>query len=127
MGRMLTAVTATSASVANVEVPDDLRAELVELYRFLSENPGKRGSATFDTADELTEFVKQARSWAATNDVEFRKVRGSETDTSLMFYLRDPISEEDKERAAAAREAAKAKREAEGNGTPGRKPSGKAK
>ena len=123
MGRLLTAVTASAVSAsAAVEVPDDLRTELVELYKHLQQHPEQRGHATFDTPDELATFVKQAKSWATTNEVQFRVVRGSATDTSIAFYLRDIPTEAEREAAAKAREEAAAKRAAEGKAKPGRKP-----
>jgi len=127
MARLLTAVPAATPSLPMVEVPDDVRAELVDLYRHLTEHPNLRGEANFDTSEDKAEWLRQAKSWAVTNDVEFRKVRGSETETGLKFYLRNPQTAEEKAQAEAAREATRKAREAEGKGTPGRKPSGKAK
>lgn len=119
----LTAIIATSAS-APVDVPDDLRAELVELYKHLKDHPDQRGHATFETPDEAALFVRQVKAWAAANDVEYRQVRGSasEDGLSFAFYLRDPLSDADKEAAQAERAARAAERVKAGKGKPGRKP-----
>jgi len=125
MARLLSAVPASTVSTASVEIPDDLRAELVEQYRFLKENPHMRGTATFDEPAELALFEKQARAWATANDVEYRAVRGTRGDTSVSYYLRDRVTPEAKEAAKAEQEAKAAQRAAEGKAKPGRKPKAK--
>lgn len=82
-----------------MDVPDDVRKDLEELWAHLQTDDGKGqiALASFDTEDEAKLFVKQARSWAVTrkNDageseqVTFRKNprQKDDTDKVLRFTI----------------------------------------
>lgn len=133
MGYLIRPV-ASTAPVA-VTVPDDLAAELEELYAHLTANPGQLAfvefsdeEATNDADETITIpgseqrdlFVKQVKSWAGSRTVDgesspvvFRQGKSTDLpDNALRFRLAAPPTPEQEAEAAEKRAKEKARREA---------------
>jgi hypothetical protein len=125
MGHVIKPVQNTSQTVTIVDVPDEISAELEELWTYLTENPGQYAHVEFDTAGERGVFENQARSWGVTRDpaVNVRQRRNKEAlpDTEWAFTLR---LQSDVDAATEAAKAAKAAKEAAAKN--GAKPGAKA-
>ena len=93
MARSMTIVQRSSA--LNIDVPEDVAAELAELYAHLAEHPDQVGFVSFDSTDEVAEFDAQARAWAAGQGLKFRRVRSKGLpETQMKFELLVPAADE---------------------------------
>lgn len=115
MGYTIRPVAASAPPV--VEVPAQVAEDLEGLWKYLQENPEYVASATFDTAEEVGVFDKQARCWAETREagqLRFRKLYAGKDspDTFLKFTIAPPLTDEEKAVIKARNDAAKAKRDA---------------
>lgn len=96
-----------------VEVPEDVAAELEQLYSHLVENPGQLPLITADDPSELRKWLAQAKAWGETRDGGTLEVRKSPKhglpDNQAVVRIRPPLSEAEKEANRAANEKRKAK------------------
>lgn len=96
MSRLITAVNRVQPQgPVYVDVPEDVAAELAELAQHLVANPSQVAHAKFDTADEVTEFIAQARYWATENDLVFRKLAAKRLpENEIRFSLKTAAQDE---------------------------------
>lgn len=110
------------------DIPQDVRDECEEVYAALKANPAGRIHATFDTPDELNQFVTQVNSYCALRMVDGKPapIRFRRSPTKNMpknemdFKITDLVTKSEQEtqdirdgvdavKAAAAKPAAPAK------------------
>ena len=76
---------------ATVEVSDETKQEIEELFKYLTENPGTEGFVEFDKAEEVAPWIKEVRSYAATREagaLKFRQLPSKHLpDTQVRFQL----------------------------------------
>lgn len=99
-----------------VEVPEEVAAELEQLFSHLVENPGQLPLIKADTPEELRTWLAQAKAWGETRDAGILEVRKSPRrglpDNEAVVRIRPPLSDEEKARNKAANEKRKAKADA---------------
>jgi hypothetical protein len=98
-----------TSGVAVVTVPDDVAADLAEVFEILSKPPKNRAAnQRFETAEEAKLFMRQARKWCADNELTFTRRDASETGPLHVRYRitrPEPLTEEEKAARAAKRAA----------------------
>lgn len=94
MSRLIS-VYSKATGVNAVEIPEDVDKELSELADHLTAHPEQAAHAVFDTAGEAEAFTEQARYWAVTNSLTFRKVRSKGLPANeVKFSLKAPEAED---------------------------------
>lgn len=75
MAVTITAVVSPKPGQASVEVPQQVKDDIEAIYAHLRENPGTEGFATFDTAEEVPTWLRQARAYTTTREAGALKFR----------------------------------------------------
>jgi hypothetical protein len=76
MARKITAVLAPKPGQgATLDVPQDVKDEIDQLFDHLMANPGQEGFAEFDDAKEKREWLRQVRSYAISREAGALKFR----------------------------------------------------
>jgi hypothetical protein len=91
---------------ASLEIPDEVRDDLEEVYAALSAQPNHEAHAAFDTEDEKKLFIRMARKYADTREagaLTFRiKPSKNLPVTEIRFQLTTRVAESPENDAANA-------------------------
>lgn len=108
MGYKMTAVEKPKAGQSSVvEIRDDIKSDVEEMYAFLAANPNTEGNIVFDTVKELKADLRQIRAYCASREagaLKFRQLNSKHLpDTHVRFQITADLPENGAREGKAAK------------------------